>query len=88
MEKLKEGVLGSAGKAGGGYSQLRMQSNLTLFIENDSKQSLADMVEKGQLVSFSTPGTYRVFMTNCRNLRKLIWWYASPWIQGIWISRI
>ena len=36
---LKGAVLGTAGKAGGGYSQLRMQSNLTLFIENDGKQS-------------------------------------------------
>ena len=48
-------MIGAVGKAGGGYSQLRMQSNLTLFIENDSKQSLVDMVEKGQVVSLSFP---------------------------------
>ena len=35
-----------------------MQSNLTLFVENDSKQSLVGMAEKGQLVSFPTSRTY------------------------------
>ena len=49
---LKWGVPGSSGKAGGGYSPLRKRSNLT-FIKNNSKPSLADMVEKGQSVSFA-----------------------------------
>ena len=83
---LKEGVLGSAGKAGGGYSQLQMQSNLALFIENDSKQSLVDTVEKGQSVSFAKSECItRVLLTNCRNFQELSWWYASPWIQRIWV---
>ena len=37
---LKEAALGTAGRAAGGYSVLRMQSNLTQYIQNDSKASL------------------------------------------------
>ena len=65
---MKEVVLGSAGSSGAGYSQLRMQSNLTGFIEDESKKSIAQMAEKGQLASFpkvcgmesdlSSPSTY------------------------------
>ena len=47
---LKAATLGSAGSSGGGYSQLRVQSNLTGFIEDESRKSIAEMVEKGQLV--------------------------------------
>ena len=57
-ETLKEAVLGSAGSAGGGYNQLRMKSNLTVFIQDDRRASLIEMAEKGQLVSFPTSGTY------------------------------
>ena len=35
-----------------------MQSNLTGFIEDESKKSIAEMAEKGQLVSFPTGGVY------------------------------
>ena len=35
-----------------------MQSNLTGFIEDESKKSMAEMAEKGQLVSFLTQGVY------------------------------
>ena len=44
---MKEAVLGSAGSSGAGYSQLRMQSNLTGFIEDESKKSIPEMAEKG-----------------------------------------
>ena len=35
-----------------------MQSNLTRFIEDESKESVAEMAEKGQLVCFPTVGVY------------------------------
>ena len=43
---------------GGGYNQLRTQSNLTTFIQNDIKASAKTMEEKGQLVSFPISGTF------------------------------
>ena len=55
---LKAATLGSAGSSGGGYSQLRVQSNLTGFIEDESRKSIAEMAEKGQLVCFPTEGVY------------------------------
>ena len=55
---MKETLLGCAGKAGGGYNQLRTQNNLTTFIQNDSRASFKAMAEKGQLVSFPTSATY------------------------------
>ena len=36
---MKEALLGCAGKAGVGYNQLRTQSNLTTFVQNDSRAS-------------------------------------------------
>ena len=51
-------MLGTAGKAGGGYCQFLMQCIWTLCIENDSKQSFVDMTEKGQLGSFPTSRIY------------------------------
>ena len=51
-------ILGAAGSSGGGYSQLRMQSNFTGFIEDESKKSIEEMAEKGQLVCFPTEGVY------------------------------
>ena len=53
---LEGAVLGTAGNSGAGYSHLRMQSNLTSYIENESKQSLVGMVEKEQLAVFPTAG--------------------------------
>ena len=44
--KTKGAVLGTAGNSGAGYSHLRMQSNLTLYVENERKKSISDMVEK------------------------------------------
>lgn len=35
-----------------------MQSNLTRYIQDDSKASVVDFNEKGYLVSFATLGTY------------------------------
>ena len=35
-----------------------MQSNLTGFIEDESRKSIAVMAEKGQLVCFPTEGVY------------------------------
>ena len=35
-----------------------MQSNLTGFIEDESKKSIPEMAKKGQLVSFPTEGVY------------------------------
>ena len=35
-----------------------MQSNLTGFIEDESRKSIAEMAEKGQLVCFPTEGVY------------------------------
>ena len=55
---LKGAVLGTAGSSGAGYSHLRMQSNLKLYVENESKQSLAEMTEKEQLVVFPTSAKY------------------------------
>ena len=55
---MKEAILGAAGSSGGGYSQLRMQSNLTGFIEDESKKSIVEMAGKGQLVCFPTEGVY------------------------------
>ena len=49
---MKGAVLGAAGSSRAGYSHLQMQSNLTLYIENKSEQSLVEMREKGQLVVF------------------------------------
>ena len=43
---LKAATLGSAGSSGGGYSHLRMQSNLTGFIEDESRKSLVEMAER------------------------------------------
>ena len=56
--KTKAAVLGAAGSSGAGYSHQRTQSNLTGFIEDDSKKSIAEMAGKGQLVSFPTDGVY------------------------------
>ena len=50
--------MGSAGSSGGGYSQLRVQSNLKGFIEDESRKSIVEMAEKGQLVCFPTEGVY------------------------------
>ena len=36
---MKQALLGAAGKAGGGYNHLRTQSNLTTFVQDDSKAS-------------------------------------------------
>ena len=55
---LKGATLGSAGSSGGGYSQLRVQSNLTGFIEDESRKSITEMALKGQLVCFPTEGVY------------------------------
>ena len=55
---MKEALLGCAEKTGAGYNQLRTQSNLTTFIQDNSRASLKTMVEKGQLVSFPTSATY------------------------------
>ena len=35
-----------------------MQSNLTGFIKDESRKSLVEMAEKGQLVCFLTEGVY------------------------------
>ena len=55
---MKGAVLGAAGSSGAGYSLLRMQSNLTGFTVNESKQSLAEMTEKEQLVVFPSSAKY------------------------------
>ena len=65
---LKGATLGSAGSSGGGYSQLRVQSNLTGFFENESRKSITEMALKGQLVCFPTEGVYSKAMYD-----KLFW---------------
>ena len=55
---LKGAVLGTAGSSGAGYSHLRMQSNLMGYIENESIQSLEDMLQKNQSVAFPTSAIY------------------------------
>ena len=51
--KLKGAVLVTAGNSGAEYSHLRMQRNLTLYTENESRQSLEGMDEKRAVSSIS-----------------------------------
>ena len=53
-----EAVLGTAGSSGAGYSHLRMQSNLIGYIENESIQTLKDMMQKKQTVAFPSSAKY------------------------------
>ena len=55
---LKGGVLGTAGSSGAGYSHLRMQSNLIGYIENESIQTLENMLQKNQSVVFPSSAIY------------------------------
>ena len=51
-------MLGTAGSFGAGYCHLRMQSNLIGYIENESIQTLEDMMQKRQTVAFSSSAKY------------------------------
>ena len=55
---LKGAVLGTAGSFGAGYSNLRMQSNVIGYIENESIQTLEDMMQKKQTVAFPSSAKY------------------------------
>ena len=55
---LKGAVLGNAGSSGAGYIHLRMQSNLIGYIENESIQTLEDMMQKRQTVAFPSSAKY------------------------------
>ena len=46
LEDVEGGCVGTAGSSGAGYSHLRMQSNLIGYIENESIQTLEDMMQK------------------------------------------
>ena len=55
---LKGAELGTAGSSGAGYSHLRMQGNLIGYIENESIQTLEDMMQKKQTVALPSSAKY------------------------------